>query len=131
MAGKLDKPSDEFLAALHDSSSLVSSCEFCGRTYFVDNENEDWDEGELEGLRENARKNPDKYIATDEWVERGILNGKEYVLGCSCNGARVYENFIWDNRELISKYISSRAKKEQREADENSRLARNIRESNL
>lgn len=55
MSEETPTPSEEFLEALHTRTSAVIDCEFCDRTYFVEEDN-DWEEGELEGLRKRSEK---------------------------------------------------------------------------
>jgi hypothetical protein len=57
----------------------------CGTTFF-NNEDEDldWDPGELEGLRERAQKQDGKTIGLEGSVGTIILDGVEYVSQCSC-----------------------------------------------
>ena len=57
-------PSEDFITAVTGGGSIVTDCDLCGRTCFEDSEYAgDWEEGELERLRENADKQPDKYVA--------------------------------------------------------------------
>lgn len=109
-------PSDEFMDAVRYGSGIVRECEACGRICFEDDESAgSWEEGELERLRENAVKDPDKYLAMDR-VESGRMNGKEVVVNCPCNFLKKYEDFIWAYRHVIAKYIAVRAKQQAEEA---------------
>lgn len=114
-----EPPSEEFLRCITDSGSIVTECDFCGRTHFADSERAgDWSCGELVRLRENAAKEPDKYIgdATVDSVSTGHLDGKRFVRGCPCNSARRYEDFIWNNARWIADYLRRRSETEFEEA---------------
>ena len=126
---KLKPPSEEFLQAVQHAGSLVISCEFCDRTYFATwCENDYDDEEELEELREQAKKEPDKYI---EWgdvssISWGTVDGKQYVLDCPCNGARKYEDWILRHRWIIAEYFKSRATKLKEEAEREVNLSEGL-----
>lgn len=102
-------PSDLFIDAVVDSGSITDTCEFCGRTFFEDDENRDWAEGEFEKLKERNGREPDKCVAIDQ-IRTGTLAGKRGVVGCPCNWATPYENFIWGERHMIMKFISAKVK---------------------
>jgi hypothetical protein len=94
----------------HNSSSIL--CEFCGVTEFS-HEAEN-----IEELREKA-KTDSKYreSPTDDSIGWGIIDGKQYVYGCSCNSMDRYEKWILAHREQITDYLVARAKKEANEAN--------------
>jgi len=106
-------PSDDFMDAVTSGGSIVADCELCGRTVFEDDERAgDWELGELERLRENADKEPDKYVGfTDRSVGTGHIDGKQVVTNCLCNGLRRFENFIWSHRHIIADYVAKRARR--------------------
>lgn len=61
-AQDLPAPSPEFEQAFCHGGSIVVECA-CGRTHFCDNERAgDFEEGELESLREKMHKNPDRVL---------------------------------------------------------------------
>jgi hypothetical protein len=96
--------------SVRTGSGLVRDCEACGRTCFDDDEYAgDWEKNELETLRDNALKEPDRYIAMCR-VESGCLGGKEVVVNCPCNYLKKYEDFIWSHRRIIARYVAKRAK---------------------
>lgn len=100
-------PSEEFIEAFRDNTAgLVRECGFCGRLYF--GTNGDYEKGEREGYEAEAKKNPDKFIAVEDFSRVMTLSGKEWVLDCPCNAARPYEDFIWANRHQIVKYLQNR-----------------------
>jgi hypothetical protein len=109
-------PSDDFMDAVRDGSTLVSTCELCGRECFEDNEHAgDWEPSELETLRKGAKEQPDKYIPMGR-VEIGNIAGKHVVVNCPCGKLKSYEDFFWSHRHMIARYISARAKARAEEA---------------
>lgn len=108
-AKPLRSPSEFFERAITDGGSIVMDCGWCGRTHFEDSERAgDWSDGELDRLRENVKEKPDKYVACEYSVMGGHVEGKMFVIGCPCNSVRPYENFIWNHRGIIAKYLHSR-----------------------
>ena len=109
----LKPPSKEFIDAIRHAGSLVITCEFCDRTYFCTWGNGDYEEGELEELRKQAEKDPDKYIEIhdDDATSWGHIDGKQFVINCPCNSARKYEDWILDHRWVIAEYFKNRAKR--------------------
>lgn len=106
---KQEPPSEEFWDAVISAGSIVVNCEFCDRVHFV-SEGE-FDEGELEGLREKAKKHPEKYIenGTTDSIRWGYIDGKQAVYDCPCNGARRFEDFIWNHRQMVVSYLTRRS----------------------
>lgn len=109
--------------------STALDCEHCGRTHFAD-PGEGYEPGELEKLRNNARKKPDKYISTsEESIHYGLLDGKQTVYGCPCNAAAKYESTFWNNRRVIADYLANRSKTLSKRADDEKSLAQKVRTS--
>lgn len=105
---KQEPTSEEFWDAVISAGSIVISCEFCDRVHFVSEGA--YDEGELEELREKAKKNPNKYIEngiTDS-IRWGHIDGKQAVYDCPCNGAKRFEDLIWHHRDMIVQYLTTR-----------------------
>jgi hypothetical protein len=112
--------SEEFDEAVRYGGALCSIvCEYCGRVHFKSLDTGDFEEGELEELLEKSRKEPDKYI---DWgsitIGWGHIGGKQYVVGCKCNGVEKLEKFVWSHRFLIIKYYIEKAKKKKKEFEE-------------
>ena len=108
----LKPASEEFLEAFSAGiGTICTECEFCGRTHFVSSER-DYSEGELEKLREKAKEKPELYEEHDDFDSLSLcrIDGKHYVWGCSCNWPRRFEDFIWNYRENIAKYLVKRSK---------------------
>jgi hypothetical protein len=51
----------------------------------------------------------DLHRALSPTCQSGTLANVIIVWGCQCNRGRKYEDFIWENRHLIAKYIRARA----------------------
>lgn len=109
--GALEAPSSEFERAFSSSGSIVVICEFCGRTHFCNREDAgDFEPGEIERLREENRKNPDKVMGWDcTSISRIEIDGKEAAECCPCRRIRRYEDWIWRYRAQIAEYLSGRA----------------------
>lgn len=109
---KNQKLSDDFIEAFRSGTgSIRGTCEWCGREFFEDNRHAgDWDEGELEKLRERAAID-DKIVAMDT-VSFGHIDGKQFVMGCPCLASNIgkYEGFVWNHRKQIAEYIQKRVK---------------------
>ena len=107
------EPSREFCAAVRDSGSCCQTeCELCGRVYFCTGSGHgDYNEGELEGLKQKAAAEPDKYIAF-EWdvIETGYIDGRRVVVDCECHKLRRFEDWIWGHRNIIIDYLTARAR---------------------
>ena len=100
-------PSEDFLLACEHvtgSGGCRRNCS-CGITTYNPDGTWDWEEGELEALRKDKNA-----IEVDYSVPSVEIDGKEFVVGCPCNGLYKYEGFIWANRELIVQYLRLRAK---------------------
>jgi hypothetical protein len=113
-------PSEMFQDVVCDSGAPSMDCELCGRTHFCTGEVSDEPDDEIERLRKLATKDPERYCedADNDGLSFGTIEGMQAVYGCPCNKLNRYEDFIWNHRELIVKYISRRTEKE-RVASEN------------
>lgn len=119
---KPEPPSEMFENAVRSAGSLVIDCELCGRTHFATLETGPFDEGELEDLRAKAKKDPDRYVEDPGYdsVAWGMVDGKQAVIGCPCNGLRRYEDFIWGNRSVIAAYLRNRSEERLKSAERES-----------
>ncbi len=80
----MDTPRENFESAFSTHlGSIVQDCN-CGRTFYRDDENEGWEEGELERLHTNPKATPLCYS-----IGSLSLEGREYVLDCDCWHKRV------------------------------------------
>lgn len=93
-----------------DSScgGCLRTCE-CGITYFDTYNIWDWEEGELEELKQKAEDDPEHYVGIDCSVGTLSIDGREIVYGCTCKLAQRYEEFILDHAEQIAEYLNKRA----------------------
>lgn len=103
------EPDEDFEKAFSTNSSGCRSRCACGRECFDLENSWDWEEGELESLTRLAAEQPDRYVALPYSCSRAIINGKEFVLGCPCNGLRSYQDFIDAHAEQIAEYLNARA----------------------
>lgn len=101
---------DLFERSFTGGGGINMDCGFCGRHHFEDDEHAgDWEEGELERLRDMAGLMPDKYVAHQDGVMYSNVNGNTYVRGCPCNACVPYEEFIWRHRQQIAEYLKARS----------------------
>jgi len=107
--------STNFKHAAHDSSTIAALC-YCSRFHFVSDG--DFDEGELERYRENARLQPDRFIehADIDQIRIARVHPYSFVIECDCNFLRHYEDFFWQNRHVVAEYFRLRAATAEREA---------------
>jgi hypothetical protein len=112
------KPSEHFERAVCDNNSAVVYC-MCGRVHFSPSSGA-IDEDELKDFLRLAKRYPKRYFRCDDadTVHFGEIDGGMAVIGCRCNGLRPYEDFIWENRFVIARYLNGRSKAELEEATE-------------
>lgn len=124
-------PSEIMEGAITMAGSIAITCELCDRTHFASGEPAFFDKGELAELRAKAEKEPEKYLedAGSDSLSWGRIDGKQAVIGCPCNGLRRYEDFIWQNRHVIAKYLAARAKDQLAQAQHDSDLALGVKKS--
>lgn len=120
---KKEVPSEIFLKAFAlGLGSIRGKCECCGRECYQSYERGFFDEGELEELERQAKKEPDKYSDfQDCTVSFGEVDGKQFVFGCPCEMKALfkYELFVWTHRRGIVRYLTDITKERKRIADEN------------
>lgn len=107
-------PSEMFQDIVCDSGSSSMDCELCGRTHFCTGGGSFEDDAEIEKYRKYAEQKPEQYCedSDSDGLSFGTINGMQVVYGCPCNKLRKYEDFIWEDRERIIKYIRRRTEKE-------------------
>ncbi len=104
------KASELFNQAFRDHCGSYWFTCACGVTYFTDDSSDmDWEPGELEGLREKATTQPDKYKAVDYTIETIEINGNRYSMDCDCGEAAYHEKFIVEHARQIAEYLNHRA----------------------
>lgn len=87
-----------------------TTCQACDRTYFVTSPGHgDYDEGELENLRELAEQSPDKYIEVPDFDSVSTMtmptDRKHVVVGCICDPTKALSEFIEANAEELTRYL--------------------------
>jgi hypothetical protein len=118
--------SEEFWDAVISGGGLNADCDLCGRVHFVDH-GVNYEEGELEGLFESQKQEPEKYISHDiEDVHFGSLGGKSLVYECDCGRAVEYEQFIWNSRSVIANYLRKKTRLILVDAERDVRLSENL-----
>ena len=125
---KLKPPSELFEETLHSAGHLVADCTLCDRVHFATLSEGIYDEGELERIREQQKKEPDRYIedASNDTIAVGFLDGNEVVIGCPCHRLGKYEAFIWTNRRFIAEYLKKRIELQKAQADQDTKLAEGL-----
>jgi hypothetical protein len=111
------------------SDSLT--CGWCGREHFCpDTDYNHYDDDECSAeesmiryrahCEERHREEPDKIVLHYDCdsVSGQELNGILFVIGCPCNGLHRYEQFIWENKNTIRKYLKVRIEQEHQWAEE-------------
>ncbi len=129
VAKKTSSASEEFWDAIISGSTVLVDCGFCGRTHYSTEEPQSYDEGEFEELQEKHNRDPNRFIEHAEFVHYGTLDGKNIVYGCPCESASFYENLIWKNKGVISKYLSARADKMTKQAQAEQKRADLVKRS--
>jgi hypothetical protein len=104
--------SNDFLDAFVIGGGPVEECEFCGNTFYSSSS---WDMSEEDSVyfEELRAKHPDKYFPEPyDSFEFYIIDNRRYVYGCPCNALDKYEQFVWEHRPRILRYIQARSKTE-------------------
>lgn len=95
-------------------AGCLRQCE-CGRQFYDADNIYSWEEGELEKLLADP-----KAVALEYAVETMSLEGREYVLDCSCwhERAKHIKGFIDSHARSIAEYLKLEKERKQRLADE-------------
>ncbi len=100
--------SDTFFDAFVHKASVCLKCS-CGRTFFQGYDEDCYEKGELEDLREKRRQDPAQYVEVDaSMITAVVIDNKVFVYHCPCNGLALYEAFTWRYRRSILIYIQKR-----------------------
>lgn len=117
------KPSKMFLRSLKGGGSHDAYCS-CGRQHYCPDSNSlyDGDGGDDEGDRiqylanalQEKEKDPEGVVIhyDEDFVATKDIDGKTFVEECPCNDLRRYEEWVWNNRDIIREYLCSRVKQE-------------------
>lgn len=109
-----------------------TTCEACGRTYFVTSDGHgDYDEGELDGLRDLASADPTKCIEVPDFSSVPTAyhpaTGKFIVVGCICDPAKKFCDWVESHAENLATYLEYYFRaKHQRAAYEAERAERKL-----
>ena len=111
-------PSGMFLDSMAEGgvTSDHLTCEFCQREHLCPDTSYGMVQSDLFGpmkehYEELAKNDPLLYILhydCDEIIGR-YIDDRLYVLDCPCNSVYRYENFIWEHKGTILKYLERRA----------------------
>ena len=112
------KVSEEFMAAFRAPIAGCSRMCHCGRTHFDNSDNMwDWNDGELEELQARHNDDPDLCVAHDHAIGCYVIDGKEYVLDCPCQGGASIEKWIIRHSHAIAAFLNARVERLKREAE--------------
>ena len=89
-------------------SGRIRVCD-CGITYFDGYNDCDWEDGELEKLRQKARDKPKLYVEVDCSVSTIEIGPSQLVIDCTCGQAKRYEDFILNHAHQLAKYLNKTA----------------------
>ena len=100
------------------AGGCIRECD-CGRTYFDGSYGGGWgwEDGELEGLKEQALKLPDKYFNCDHSIGGLEINGLFFVHDCICGGSERYELFLINEDSRVAEYLNRRSEELKRKAE--------------
>ncbi len=114
------EPSDLFMKTFCGSGIGTPQAECsCGRINYAGS-SEFMEEGELDSLRERTRKNPNRFIGHENYEAISVrtLAGRNFVLGCPCNGLKTYEDFLLTHPSEIARYFEEHSKEQLRRVEE-------------
>lgn len=60
----------------------------------------------MECLLKKSETKPDKYVSLPYSVGTMTIDGREWVMGCPCNGARRFQNVIDNHASQIAHYLN-------------------------
>ncbi len=113
-----DAPSIQFEEAFVGAAAQIIFCQLCGRTHYGEEYQEEDPDGKL--LEDVDEKDLVCHDSTS--VGHGVIDGKQFVEDCPCNGLRKYEDFIWGHRYQIVDYYKARLKEMQSDVERESVL---------
>lgn len=112
-----ESESEEFFLGFQAQMGFHVECEHCGRIHFSKQYEDIAEEGVWEHLMNSYKENPDACVLDRSGIPFTIIEGKKYVLMCTCHKGRVYEDLIWSTRFQILDYLKRRAIDMQEEGD--------------
>lgn len=105
------EPSDIFVDAFCRAGTICARCDGCGRTYFNYDDGPNFDEGELEKLKQLEEKSCDVYIGVDHSIGLIHLFGSVFVVGCKCYALRKMEDSLLMMRQSLARYFKEMARR--------------------
>lgn len=109
------EPSAEFLNSL--GSGIGSSCLecSCGREHYAPNS---FSNSEITAMNKKKKLNPDGVVIHIgfDGISSRVLNGLDWVTCCECNTLGKYEQFIWEERDIIRRYLKAKSERLLQEA---------------
>ena len=121
MGKTVETESEEFADALFSAGTYCSAvCDLCGRTHFCNEDYGEWtdeldDKTYFNKLMAGLESEPDKYVICDYTIRFGTFDGKHVVEACPCGKLKTYEDWLWQRRDMILEYLTSRYQKMNKE----------------
>jgi hypothetical protein len=113
-----------FIRSAHGGGGSSVHCN-CGRDHYAPSNLQDSDEPEdyqsmVDSCEAEQEANPDGVVIDYEsdFIHYSEIDGNTFVDGCPCNGLRRYEDFIWNNRNVIREYYRIRIDQELKWAEQ-------------
>jgi hypothetical protein len=98
-----------FTRAFSHGGTLCAMDCACGRVHFVSADGHgDYDEGELDRLKEAALKDPDKYVEHSVFDTIHVCDAADgYIPQCPCGGAERIRKWIDDHAAELVTYLTA------------------------
>lgn len=110
MAGESKQASHNFMDAVCEAGTPDMTCQLCDRHCFATGSQTCLSDVEIDKYRKSSNENPHRYWeCADDSLAYGVIDGKQCVYDCPCNGMARYENFIWTHRHMITRYLRKRS----------------------
>ena len=121
-----DEESDLVRGFSYGGSCCSVQCH-CGRTYFTTAPTGgDWEQGELDRLIEREEADPNQFVGTGlfDTIDTVLIEGKEFVPQCKCDGVRKYLDFMNAHFEQLTRFCLNRLERERKAAEAKVRQSR-------
>jgi len=112
------QPSRMFVDSLHGGGSSQITCQ-CGRRHYAPgNLRNSCEENDYQDMLDDCiieqSDDPEGVVIEydSDFIYYKELSGNVFVIDCACNGLRRYEDFLWNNRDVIRKYLKVRIDQE-------------------
>lgn len=113
----VDAPSDFFTNTLHGGGGVHITCQcgaehYCPDTMFREDQESDLIPSWPDHCEQHKLDDPEHVMLHYGYdtVTYSEIDGKAFVYGCECYnvGLAKYENWIWNNRDIIRPYLKAR-----------------------